>query len=67
MLFEYFDVYIRLSLSFRRFRLLLEEEIKGNADRIVINITEVIFYREERKPTRCNNIDGLLSIVDVDY
>jgi len=47
--------------------LLLEEEIKGNADRIVINITEVIFYREERKPTRCNNIDGLLSIVDVDY
>jgi len=23
--------------------------------------------REERKPTRCNNIDGLLSIMDVDY
>jgi len=23
--------------------------------------------REERKPTRCNNIDDLLSIVDVDY
>jgi len=22
--------------------------------------------REERKPTRCNNIDDLLSIVDVD-
>ena len=22
---------------------------------------------EERKPTRCNNIDDLLSIVDVDY
>jgi len=25
------------------------------------------FHREERKPTRCNNIDDLLSIVDVDY
>jgi len=23
--------------------------------------------REERKPTRCNNIDDILSIVDVDY
>ena len=23
--------------------------------------------REERKPTRCNNIDDLLSIMDVDY
>ena len=23
--------------------------------------------REERKPTRCNNIDGLLSIMDVGY
>ena len=23
--------------------------------------------REERKPTRCNNIDDLLPIVDVDY
>jgi len=23
--------------------------------------------REERKPTRCKNIDDLLSIVDVDY
>ena len=23
--------------------------------------------REERKPIRCNNIDDLLSIVDVDY
>ena len=23
--------------------------------------------REERKPTSCNNIDDLLSIVDVDY
>jgi len=23
--------------------------------------------REERIPTRCNNIDDLLSIVDVDY
>jgi len=27
------------------------------------NITQL----EERKPTRCNNIDDLLSIVDVDY
>ena len=26
-----------------------------------------IMKREERKPTRCNNIDDLLSIVDVDY
>ena len=26
-----------------------------------------ILKREERKPTRCNNIDDLLSIVDVDY
>ena len=25
------------------------------------------FNRKERKPTRCNNIDDLLSIVDVDY
>jgi len=25
------------------------------------------YMREERKPTRCNNIDDLLSIVDVDY
>ena len=24
-------------------------------------------WREERKPTRCNNIDGLLSIMDVGY
>ena len=24
-------------------------------------------HHEERKPTRCNNIDDLLSIVDVDY
>jgi len=23
--------------------------------------------REERIPTRCNNIDGLLSIADIDY
>jgi len=27
----------------------------------------VILKREERKPTRCNNIDGLLSIMDVGY
>jgi len=27
----------------------------------------LILKREERKPTRCNNIDDLLSIVDVDY
>ena len=27
----------------------------------------LITKREERKPTRCNNIDDLLSIVDVDY
>ena len=26
-----------------------------------------VLKREERKPTRCNNIDGLLSIMDVDY
>ena len=26
-----------------------------------------ICLREERKPTRCNNIDDLLSTVDVDY
>jgi len=24
-------------------------------------------WGEERKPTRCNNIDDLLSIMDVDY
>jgi len=29
--------------------------------------SEVVIEREERKPTRCNNIDYLLSIVDVDY
>jgi len=26
-----------------------------------------IIMCEERKPTRCNNIDGLLSIMDVGY
>ena len=26
-----------------------------------------LLKREERKPTRCNNIDDLLAIVDVDY
>ena len=25
------------------------------------------YLREERKPTRCNNVDDLLSIGDVDY
>jgi len=25
------------------------------------------YEREERKPTRCNNIDDLLSIMGVDY
>ena len=29
--------------------------------------TQIAVNREERKPTRCNNIDDLLSIVDVDY
>jgi len=32
----------------------------------VVPITFIV-WREERKPTRCNNIDGLLSIMDVDY
>jgi len=29
--------------------------------------TAYSLHHEERKPTRCNNIDDLLSIVDVDY
>jgi len=34
----------------------------------IINvITTNLKKHEERKPTRCNNIDGLLSIMDVDY
>jgi len=40
-----------------------------------VNALKASFYqrkhngvkREERKPTRCNNIDGLLSIMDVGY
>jgi len=34
-----------------------------------VDLVEMNFNRkcEERKPTRCNNIDDLLSIVDVDY
>jgi len=32
-----------------------------------VYLTELVFDREERKPTRCNNIDGLLSIMDVGY
>jgi len=34
---------------------------------ICIKKTMLSVKREERKPTRCNNIDDLLSIVDVDY
>jgi len=30
-------------------------------------VEKLPILREERKPTRCNNIDDLLSIVDVDY
>ena len=44
ILFEYFDLHVLLSLFFRRFSLLLEEEIKRSTDRIVINIREVIFF-----------------------
>ena len=32
-----------------------------------VTLVKVANYREERTPTRCNNIDDLLSIVDVDY
>ena len=31
------------------------------------NAMTTVTKHEERKPTRCNNIDGLLSIMDVDY
>jgi len=35
---------------------------------LVLNLNKtLIVKREERKPTRCNNIDDLLSIMDVDY
>jgi len=33
---------------------------------LILSIKNIV-CREERKPTRCNNIDDLLSIVDVDY
>ena len=42
MVFEYFDLHLFLSLSFQKFSALLEGEIKGSTDRILINITEVI-------------------------
>jgi len=32
-----------------------------------VTFRENISVLEERKPTRCNNIDGLLSIMGVDY
>jgi len=34
---------------------------------VKIVVVKLNSIRDERKPTRCNNIDDLLSIVDVDY
>jgi len=34
---------------------------------VIVELKTIHRKREERKPTRCNNIDDLLSIVDVDY
>ena len=53
--------------------------LEPNNTNVIIQIKKVFFpalcscdraswvKREERKPTRCNNIDGLLSIMDVGY
>jgi len=41
------------------------QRVGGN--RIPKKVLRVYMKREERKPTRCNNIDGLLSIMDVGY
>ena len=61
--------------GFKIFKLLqLQERDKLKIDPIkkkqnVVNVYNKNKYtkREERIPTRCNNIDDLLSIVDVDY
>ena len=42
-------------------------EIYFGGKYLVFVILKYRCQREERKPTRCNNIDDLLSIVDVDY
>ena len=39
----------------------------GKAERTKCDLNLTALKHEERKPTRCNNIDGLLSIMGVDY
>jgi len=45
---------------------LVEPLICGKVRAVVIGTTSCNLC-EERKPTKCNNIDGLLSIMDVGY
>jgi len=44
-----------------------EETIERQTLYFVMQEVKLKMYREERIPTKCNNIDDLLSIPDVEY
>jgi len=57
---------LQSALNFFLNRILIVKAVPKYLNSSTIS-NELLSKREERKPTRCNNIDGLLSIMDVGY